>query len=43
MCETFGSFTSCHVGELLAGRKVTDFTLSSTGRVSRITLGYVID
>jgi hypothetical protein len=42
-CETFGTFTSCHVGELLAGRKVTDFALSRAGRVTRVTLGYVID
>jgi hypothetical protein len=42
-CETSGGFTSCHVGQLLAGRKVTDFAISSNGRVTQVMLGYVID
>ena len=33
----------CYVGRFNPGRKVTDFILSKTGRVSRVTVGYVID
>jgi hypothetical protein len=42
-CETFGGFETCHTGVLAAGERVTDFGLDARGRVSRITLGYVID
>jgi hypothetical protein len=33
----------CWVGRFQGGRKVTDFQLSSTGRVTRVTIGYVLD
>jgi len=33
----------CWVGRFQGGRKVTDFTLSSKGRVTRVTIGYVLD
>jgi hypothetical protein len=42
-CETFGGFELCHTGELAAGERVTDFTIGSKDRVTRITLAYVID
>lgn len=41
-CETFGGLTSCHTGELLPGRRVTDFLIEN-GRVTRVTVGFVID
>jgi hypothetical protein len=33
----------CWVGRFEGGRKVTDFRLSATGRVTRVTIGYVLD
>jgi hypothetical protein len=33
----------CWVGRFEGGRKVTDFALSQKGRVTRITIGYVLD
>jgi len=33
----------CWVGRFEGGRKVTDFALSAKGRVSRVTIGYVLD
>jgi hypothetical protein len=33
----------CWVGRFQGGRKVTDFQLSTTGRVTRVTIGYVLD
>jgi hypothetical protein len=33
----------CWVGRFEGGRKVTDFRLSSKGRVTRVTIGYVLD
>jgi hypothetical protein len=33
----------CWVGRFQGGRKVTDFSLSSKGRVTRVTIGYVLD
>jgi len=33
----------CFIGRFDPGRKVTDFILSKTGRVTRVTIGYVID
>lgn len=41
-CETIVGFRSCHTGQFLAGRRVTDFSLRR-GRVTRITVGFVID
>ena len=33
----------CYVGRFEPGGKVTDFLLSKAGRVTRVTIGYVID
>ena len=33
----------CWVGRFAGGEKVTDFTLGKTGRVTRVTIGYVLD
>jgi hypothetical protein len=33
----------CYVGRFEGGEKVTDFALSKTGRVTRVTIGYVLD
>ena len=33
----------CWVGNFQGGSKVTDFQLSSAGRVTRVTIGYVLD
>ena len=33
----------CYVGRFDPGQKVTDFLLSKTGHVTRVTVGYVID
>lgn len=41
-CETIAGFRSCHTGQFLAGRRVTDFSLRR-GRVTRVTVGFVID
>lgn len=41
-CETSAAVRSCHVGAFLPGRRVTDF-LFRNGRVSRVTVGFVID
>lgn len=35
--------THCWVGRFEGGRKVTDFQLSTKGRVTRVTIGYVLD
>jgi hypothetical protein len=41
-CETFSGIRSCHVGRFEPGRRVTDFVIRR-GRVTRVTIGYVID
>jgi hypothetical protein len=41
-CETIAGFRSCHTGQFLAGRRVTDFSIRR-GRVTRVTVGLVID
>jgi hypothetical protein len=41
-CETTGGFTHCYVGSFAPGTRVTDFVLSH-GRVTRVTVGFVID
>ena len=42
VCKTqFGS-RDCVVGKLVAGHRVTDFAISR-GRVTRVTVGYVLD
>jgi hypothetical protein len=41
-CEDFGSVRSCHTGDFLAGKKVTDFRISG-GKVESVTVAIVID
>jgi hypothetical protein len=41
-CQTTAGVRDCHVGRFLPGRRVTDF-LFHRGRVSRVTVGFVID
>lgn len=41
-CTTSGGPRSCHVGSFKPGSRVTDF-LVRHGRVSRITVGFVLD
>jgi hypothetical protein len=41
-CQTVAGTRSCQVGALLPGRRVTDF-LFRNGKVSRVTVGFVID
>ena len=41
-CETTAGFAHCYVGSFEPGRRVTDFRLSN-GRVTRVTVGFVID
>ena len=41
-CESQAGFANCFVGSFEPGRRVTDFRLSN-GRVSRVTVGFVID
>ena len=42
-CETELGYRTCVLGVLRPGRLVTDFSLSTSGRVKRVTLGRVID
>lgn len=41
-CVRDGTYRHCYVGTWLPGKRVSDFTIRN-GRVSRITIGYVID
>ena len=41
-CQTTGGFRSCHTGDFLPGKRVTDFAIRN-GRVTRVTVGIVID
>ena len=42
-CEDVGAnVRTCHTGEFIAGRRVTDFRLSN-GNVESVTVAYVID
>ena len=41
-CRTEFGTRHCFVGRFLPGRRITDFTIRR-GRVSRVTLGFVID
>jgi opacity protein-like surface antigen len=41
-CVTESGFRHCHLGQFLAGRRVTDFAIAN-GRVTRILVGVVID
>jgi hypothetical protein len=38
-----GRVRSCHLGSFQPGRVVTDFSIDSKGRVSRVLVGRVID
>ena len=42
-CETIAGFRSCHTGEFLPGKRITDFALNANKRVTRVTVGIVID
>jgi opacity protein-like surface antigen len=42
-CQTRAAVRDCHVGAFRAGRRVTDFILGPSGRVTRVTIGFVID
>jgi hypothetical protein len=41
-CETIVGFRSCHTGDFLPGKRMTDFHIRN-GKVSRVTVGIVID
>jgi hypothetical protein len=41
-CETVSGARSCHTGSFRPGQRITDFLLSG-GRVTRVTVGFVID
>jgi hypothetical protein len=41
-CEGVGSSRSCHTGDFVAGKTVTDFRIVS-GKVTSVTVGIVID
>ena len=41
-CATESGYRHCYVGAWQPGRKVSDFTIRN-GRVTRVTVGYVID
>ena len=42
-CKNESGFKHCFVGAFLPGRTVTDFRLRNNGRVSSISIGFVID
>lgn len=42
-CMTRYGYRSCIVGSLRPGQVVTDFSISRTGKVSRVTLSRVVD
>jgi hypothetical protein len=42
-CQTRAAVRDCHVGAFRAGSRVTDFVLGPSGRVTRVTIGFVID
>jgi hypothetical protein len=42
-CQTLAAVRDCHAGAFLPGRRVTDFILGPNGRVTRVTIGFVID
>ncbi|MGZ8687444.1 MAG: hypothetical protein ACXWZP_03355 [Gaiellaceae bacterium] len=41
-CVTESSYRHCYVGTWMPGKKVSDFAIRN-GRVSRVSIGYVID
>jgi hypothetical protein len=42
-CKNESGFKHCFVGAFLPGRTVTDFRLRNNGRVSSVSIGFVID
>ena len=42
-CVVESGFDHCYVGAFLAGKRVTDFRITSTGKVGRVVLGFVLD
>jgi hypothetical protein len=42
-CQTRAAVRDCHLGTFRAGSRVTDFILGPNGRVTRVTIGFVID
>ena len=42
-CVVESGFDHCYVGAFRAGRRVTDFRITSTGRVGRVVVGFVLD
>jgi len=42
-CKNESGFKHCFVGAFLPGRTVTDFRLRKNGRVSSVSIGFVID
>jgi hypothetical protein len=42
ICQGVATLADCHVGELLPGKKVTDFFIR-LGKVSRVIVGIVLD
>jgi hypothetical protein len=42
-CQTLAAVRDCHVGAFRPGMRVTDFILGPNGRVTRVTIGLVID
>jgi hypothetical protein len=42
-CQTLAAVRDCHVGAFRPGRRVTDFVLGPNGRVTQVTIGFVID
>ena len=41
-CESVGMMRSCHTGDFVAGKRVTDFRIDG-GKVTSVTVGLVID
>ena len=41
-CETIAGSRDCHVGAFTPGKRITDFLIRN-GKVSRVTVGFVID
>jgi hypothetical protein len=42
-CETIVHSRTCHVGSFKPGHRVTVFLISKSGRVSTVTVGFVLD
>jgi hypothetical protein len=42
-CRVEYGLDHCYVGRFTAGRRVTDFRIGSTGRVTSVVVGFVID